>query len=122
MKGAKYIKLAIQKRSITLEWQYRRHDGELLMAEAVMTAVPMSGKDILHVNVKDITERKRLQNEIINIIDFEQQRLGQNLHDGLGQDLTGVSFMCNTLTKKLKDMGLPEAAISEEITGLVYHV
>jgi PAS domain S-box-containing protein len=122
MKGRKYAKLALQQRNMTFEWQYRRLDGGSFMAEIVMTAIPMSGQNILHANLRDITEQKRLQNEIINIIDVEQQRLGQNLHDGLGQDLTGVAFMCNTLAKKLKDLELPEAAISEEITGLVYKI
>jgi PAS domain S-box-containing protein len=121
-KVKKYAKLALQQRSLTFEWQYRRLGGELLTAEVVSTAIPMSGKTILHANMRDITEQKRLQNEIINIIDVEQQRLGQNLHDGLGQDLTGVAFMCNTLAKKLKELGLPESAISEEITSLVYHI
>jgi PAS domain S-box-containing protein len=121
-KAKKYVKLALQQRSITFEWQLRRLDGSLLTAEITVTAIPMSGKDILHANMRDITERKRLQNEIINIIDVEQQRLGRNLHDGLGQDLTGVAFMCNTLTKKLKEAGFPETAMSEEITSLVYHV
>jgi PAS domain S-box-containing protein len=122
IKGRNYAKLALQVRSLTFEWQYRRLDGGLFTAEIVMTAIPMAGKDILHANLRDITERKRLQNEIINIIDIEQQRLGQNLHDGLGQDLTGIAFMCNTLAKKLRDMQLPEAALSEEITKYVYNI
>ena len=53
---------------------------------------------------------------------MEQQRLGQNLHDGLGQDLTGVAFLCNSLTRRLKELGLDEAARSEEVTSQVYRV
>src|SRR5208337_3694021 len=69
-----------------------------------------------------ITDRKLLQEQIINIVDIEQQRLGQNLHDGLGQDLAGVAFLCSSLTKRLKELVLPESTWSEEITNHVYRV
>ncbi len=121
-KAGKYSMLALDKRSIKFEWQCRRMDGSLFIAEIVMTTIPMMGKDILHANVRDISERKRLQNEIINIIDVEQQRLGQNLHDGLGQELTGIAFLCGTLTKRLKELLPTEAGRSEEITGHIYRI
>ncbi len=41
----------------------------------------------------DITERKRLEQAILEISAREQRRIGQDLHDGLGQHLTGIAFM-----------------------------
>ncbi len=117
-----YTELALRQRSVTYEWQLRRPDGSLFNSEVVMTAIPMTGREIVHTSIRDITERKRLQNEIISIIDVEQQRLGRDLHDGLGQDLTGIAFMCTTLAKKLRESGLPETALSDEITGEVYRI
>jgi PAS domain S-box-containing protein len=121
-KGEMYAKMALGRKRLKYEWQLRRLDGSLFYAEVMLTAIPMIGGRILHANIRDITDRKRLQNEIINIIDIEQKRLGQNLHDGLGQELTGISFLCNSLSKRLKDTGLPESARSEEITAQVYRI
>jgi PAS domain S-box-containing protein len=67
----------------------------------------------------DITERKRLEKEIQEVSEQEKRRIGQDLHDGLGQYLTGVSFMAKVLQQKLADKGLPEAADAQKISELV---
>ena len=41
----------------------------------------------------DIMERKRLEETVLEISNSEQRRIGQDLHDGLGQHLTGIAFM-----------------------------
>ncbi len=41
----------------------------------------------------DISERKRLEAEVSHISDHEQQRLGHDLHDGIGQKLTAIELM-----------------------------
>jgi PAS domain S-box-containing protein len=122
VKVQKLVASAHERKSEKFEWTHCRNDGDVFTAEVVLTPIPVKGKEIFHANIRDITERKMLQNEIINIIDIEQQRLGENLHDGLGQDLTGIAFLCNALTKKLKELKLDEADRAEEITGEVYRV
>jgi PAS domain S-box-containing protein len=67
----------------------------------------------------DVTDRKRLEKEILEVSGREQQRLGQELHDGLGQILTGVSYMCRVLHEQLLAKKLEEAETAEEITELV---
>jgi signal transduction histidine kinase len=47
---------------------------------------------------------------ILEISEREQRRIGQDLHDGLGQHLTGIAFMSKTLEQKLLARGLPEEA------------
>ena len=49
---------------------------------------------------RDITERKRLEREILAISDRERQRIGQDLHDGLCQQLTGSELMSQVLEQK----------------------
>ena len=39
--------------------------------------------------IRDISERKRLEKTILEISETERRRIGQDLHDGLGQHLTG---------------------------------
>ncbi|HWQ92783.1 MAG TPA: PAS domain S-box protein [Clostridia bacterium] len=50
---------------------------------------------------RDITERKRLEREILQISDRERQRIGQDLHDGLSQHLVGIELMSQVLEQKL---------------------
>lgn len=46
---------------------------------------------------RDLTQRKRMEQEILDISDREQRRLGSDLHDGLGQEMTGLSLMLKGL-------------------------
>jgi len=121
-KADRIIQRVLREKSSRFEWQYKRLDGSLFYGEVVLTAIFIEGRMLLHATLRDVTERRRLQDQIISIVDVEQQRLGQNLHDGLGQDLTGVAFLSNSLTRRLKELGLDEAARSEEVTRQVYRV
>ena len=67
----------------------------------------------------DVTERKRLERALLEISGREQRRIGQDLHDGLGQHLTGTAFMSKVLQQKLEDQALPEAAEASKIVKLV---
>jgi signal transduction histidine kinase len=67
----------------------------------------------------DITERKRLEKTILDISAREQRRIGQDLHDGLGQHLTGIAFMAKVQEQKLAEKKLPEAADAANVVRLV---
>jgi PAS domain S-box-containing protein len=51
--------------------------------------------------VLDLTERKGLERELLRVSEREQQRIGQDLHDGLCQHLTGVRYRSAILQKQL---------------------
>jgi PAS domain S-box-containing protein len=53
------------------------------------------------VNI-DITERKRLEREIIEASDSEMRRIGHDLHDGAGQQLTALALSCASLQHELQ--------------------
>jgi PAS domain S-box-containing protein len=67
----------------------------------------------------DITERKQLEREIIEISDLEQRRIGQDLHDGLCQQLAGIEFMSQALEQKLAPKSRQEAAAAAQIARLI---
>jgi PAS domain S-box-containing protein len=67
----------------------------------------------------DITEQKRLERQIQEISEQEKRRIGQDLHDGLGQYLTGIAFMSRLLQRKLSEKKVPEAVDAEKIATLV---
>jgi two-component system CheB/CheR fusion protein len=60
--------------------------------------------------IEDVTERKKLEKAVLDISETEQQRIGRDLHDGLGQHLTGIGFMSESLEDRLAAKALPEAA------------
>lgn len=69
--------------------------------------------------VEDVTDRRRLESEILHVGEMERQRIGGDLHDTLGQSLTGVGFLCNALQQSLARKGLPEAEEANEIVNLL---
>jgi PAS domain S-box-containing protein len=67
----------------------------------------------------DITERRHLETTILEVSGREQRRIGQDLHDGLGQHLTGIAFMSKVQEQKLMEKSLPEAGDAAKIVKLV---
>jgi signal transduction histidine kinase len=66
----------------------------------------------LHLAERDLTQRQLLQ-----VADREQVRLAQDLHDGIGQQLIGASFLLRTLRRQLDDG--PAAARLDEVGKLI---
>ncbi|MBP3191810.1 PAS domain S-box protein [Natronogracilivirga saccharolytica] len=69
--------------------------------------------------VRDITEQRSLEQEVLNTSDHERRRIGQDLHDGLGQMLTGIGLMSQSLKNRLKNEHSEAAEQAEEITRLI---
>jgi two-component system, LuxR family, sensor kinase FixL len=74
---------------------------------------------------RDITERHRLEQELLNISTTERQRLGNDLHDTVGQQLTGIRFLMSALADRstgnpevVAGMRRIEALISETIEAV----
>ena len=69
--------------------------------------------------VRDISDQRRLEQEVLSISDHERRRIGQDLHDGLGQMLTGIGLMSQSLKKKLQKENSGAAEQANEITRLI---
>jgi signal transduction histidine kinase len=67
----------------------------------------------------DITEREQLEKAILNISAREQRRIGQDLHDGLGQHLTGIAFMAKVHETRLAEKRVDETADAAKLVKLV---
>jgi PAS domain S-box-containing protein len=68
---------------------------------------------------RDITERKQLEAEVLQISEREQQRIAQDLHDGLGQLLSGTVHLITVLQLELAEQALPEAGEALRIAELL---
>jgi PAS domain S-box-containing protein len=67
----------------------------------------------------EIAERQRLEREILEISEREKARVGQDLHDGLCQTLTGISLTARVLQRNLAEEKLPPANASAETERVV---
>lgn len=101
----KKVEAALQKSKEMLEKRVRERTHELHAANKHLKA--------------EMERRKGLEEEILSISDREQQRLGQELHDGLCQHLTAVAFMARSVALRLKNHRVIDAADIEKIAELV---
>ena len=86
-----------------LETEFLRQDGTRghLLAHGLSTRDPDGHVRRLYGTAQDVTERKRLQQQLLEISEREQRRIGQDLHDGVGQQLAAMRFQSSTLLQKL---------------------
>jgi PAS domain S-box-containing protein len=66
-----------------------------------------------------IMERKRLEHELLEITEKERRRIGLDLHDDLGQKLSGVALMTKGLELKLARQHASEAQDAGKIHALI---
>ncbi len=64
--------------------------------------------------LRDISERKELQSHILQIASEEQRRIGQELHDGTQQELTGLTLFAGTLCDLLDSGARRETSDGED--------
>jgi two-component system sensor kinase FixL len=102
-----------------VEFECARKDGTRFVAACVVTPLTVNGYEHWLAVLNDVTERKQLEREIIEIANREQQRIGNDLHDGLGQDLTGIALMLRGVAAQLRREGSAAHRDVEEVIGLV---
>ena len=79
----------------------QRKDGTVFPMDLAVSEVRLASRRLFTGFVRDISERKRLEREILEISDQERRRIGQDLHDGLCQHLAGIELMSQVLQQKL---------------------
>jgi len=105
----------------SIEFRIRLRDGmeKILHSEGEVTfnqegrAVRMTG------TVQDVTERAQLERDLLTTKERERARIGHDLHDGLGQELTGISLRLRSLGQTLASERSPHVQTLEELTALV---
>ena len=67
---------------------------------------------------REIEQRHRLERRILDISEHEQRRIGQDLHDGLGQLLTGMACLSQVLVDNLDKRGDETAEDARQVRQL----
>lgn len=81
------------------KWEYTRNVHG--MRRFVEARFVRSGENDVMVTVTDVTDRVDLERQIASSVERERYKIGHDLHDGLGQILTGVKLMLEPLRRKL---------------------
>jgi hypothetical protein len=67
------------------------------------------------VLVRDVTAHTRLEREVVRAAEAERVSVARDLHDGLGQSLTGISLALSALARKLEQEGSPHVPLLKNL-------
>jgi two-component system sensor kinase FixL len=102
-----------------------RKNGTVFPMDLSVSEVRLGERRLFTGMIRDITDRRRLEKEVLEAAAREQRRIGQDLHDGLGQQLAGVALMSNALAQALETAApahAPQAAkIAAHIRDAIQH-
>ncbi len=105
------------------EWDVAAASGERIKLEISARLIRQDGQEVEVEGIaRDITERKRLEREILEISNREQRRIGRDLHDGVCQQLAGIAFLTSTLAEELAEEGVRSSSQAEKISGMINEV
>jgi signal transduction histidine kinase len=104
----------------TVEWDFLNAADQRVKLEISSRLIEQDGR-IVEVEgiARDITERRRLEREILEISTREQRRIGHDLHDGVCQQLAAIAYLVDILGDRLQEKKTPEAAEAERIGSLI---
>jgi PAS domain S-box-containing protein len=109
-----------QNKPIETTESYNRDDGTHYWLTTRFPICDQNGQPMMVGGAAiEITENKRLEKEVQEISEQEKRRIGQDLHDGLGQYLTGIACMVKVVEQKLASRDLAEAVDVKKITTMV---
>ena len=115
---AEVSKLAEGEETIFFENRYLHQDGSYRWLQWNARSAP--GVREIYASGRDVTGQRRLEREVLEILDREKKRLGRELHDGLCQTLAGIAALSSTLSKRLAASSESAgSAAAAEITKLL---
>jgi PAS domain S-box-containing protein len=87
------------------EVQACRKDGTVFPVDLAVSVVE-PGK-LFTGMVRDISRRKQLEHEVLEIATLEQRRIGAELHDDIGQHVSGLTMLAEALAQHLAEDASP---------------
>ena len=92
-----------------------RKDGTEFSVEISLSPVQTAEGTLVAAAVRDISERKQLEQELARLSSHEQERLAYELHDHFGAYLAGIAFRIKTLSEDLGRRAMPEAVMAQQL-------
>jgi PAS domain S-box-containing protein len=98
-----------------VETRHVTREGRILDVEVFSRAIDFAGEPAELVFAMDVTSRRAFGRSLIEAIAAEQRRIGQEMHDGLGQELTGLALSARALANRA---ARERDAIAEDLNQL----
>lgn len=98
----------------TIEYPCHGPDEERWFLMRV-TPFPGDGPRRVVVAHEEVTRQKMLEREVVEIASLEQRRIGQDLHDSVGQELTALSMLAGSLSCSLQSNPSSAAKVVERM-------
>jgi PAS domain S-box-containing protein len=111
----------LREQGAVYDFEARLRDKSGTIREMLLSVVPieLDGVPCALSFAHDVTERRQLERELIEISERERQRIGYDLHDTLGQQLAGIAFLTKVLAQRLATHNAAEAAQAAQIVTFV---
>ncbi len=93
-----------------------RKQGKVFPIDLAVSEVREGSQRLFTGIIRDISERKELQKQVLQIAEDEQRRIGQDLHDNTQQELTGLGMIAHGLFETLSTKGLNEAKMAARLS------
>ena len=94
----------------------QRKDGSLFPMELSVGQVRLGDRRLFTELVRDISERRQLEQAVAAAAEQERARIARELHDGLGQQLGGLLFLMNGLSRDLRSANAPQAETASQLS------
>lgn len=94
----------------------QRKDGSLFPMELSVGEVQLGDRRLFTGLVRDISERRQLEQAVGAATEKERARIARELHDGLGQQLGGLLFLMTGLSRDLRLISAPQAEVASQLT------
>ncbi len=113
------IKEVLRKGEAVFEARHITKEGDIIPLELSLSSFSYDGLSTFIAIGRDLRGRQKLEKEILNISEMERQRIGQDLHDDLGQLLSVAKLKAESLQKQIKSGKRAEVNDVEEIVDLI---
>jgi PAS domain S-box-containing protein len=100
------------------DWEYAYPDGTTYHVWAFPFR-ETDGTDLLLEFGVDITERRKLELLVSEMSEAERRRFGRDLHDTLGQTMTGLGYLIGGLADRLSREVPEERATAEQVVETI---
>src|SRR5688572_9628141 len=105
--------------SALIDLESRRRDGQMLPLQARLSSLTLGGTRYILALFTDISARKQQEREMLQMATQVQHRVGRDLHEDLGQKLSGIAMMLQGLKSRAMETAPPLGADLEELVGLL---
>ena len=94
----------------------QRKDGTLFPVDLAVGEVRLPNRRLFTGFVRDISERRELEQAVATAAEQERGRIGRELHDGLGQQLGGLLFLMSGLHRDLQSVNAPQKETAGQLS------